>query len=66
MRENLQQRLNNTDNEKIFDPPGLPLPRGYIHVYEHHFQTSSPLKPLGQSKPNFMEPPWEGGTKVCN
>ena len=31
-----------------------------------HFQTSSPLKPLGQSKPNFMiEPPWEGGTKVC-
>ena len=30
-----------------------------------HFQTS-PLKPLGQSKPNFyVEPPWEGGTKVC-
>ena len=28
-------------------------------------QTSSPLKPLGQSKPNFIEPPWEGGTKVC-
>ena len=30
-----------------------------------HFQTSAPLKPLGQSKPNFfMEPPWKGGTKV--
>ena len=33
-----------------------------------HFQTSSPLKPLGQSKPNFMFKfyySWEGGTKVC-
>ena len=30
-----------------------------------HFQTSSPLKPLGQSNPFFfVEPPWEGGTKV--
>ena len=29
------------------------------------FQTSSPLKPLGQSKPKFnVEPPWEEGTKV--
>ena len=29
------------------------------------FQTSSPLKPLGQSKPKFyVEPPWEGGKKV--
>ena len=25
------------------------MPRGYIHVYFHN-----PLKPLGQSKPNFM------------
>ena len=31
----------------------LPLPRGYIHVYDHNIQTSS-LKPLGQLKPNFM------------
>ena len=30
-----------------------PCPRGYIHVYDHNIQTSS-LKPLGQSKPNFM------------
>ena len=31
-----------------------------------HFQTSSPLKPLGQSKPNFMwSLLWEGGKKVC-
>ena len=30
----------------------LPLPRGYIHVYNHNIQTS--LKLLGQSKPNFI------------
>ena len=43
----------------------MALPRGYIVVYNHHFQTSSPLKPLGQSKSKFyVEPPWEGGTKV--
>ena len=40
--------------ENILGPGGcLPLPRGYIHVYDHNIQTSS-LKPLGQSKPNFM------------
>ena len=41
---------------KIFwGPEGcLPLPRGYIHVDDHNIQTSSSLKPLGQSKPNFM------------
>ena len=33
----------------------MPPPRGNIHVYYHNIQTSSPLKPLGQSKPNFME-----------
>ena len=32
----------------------LPLPKGYIHVYDHYFQTSFSLKPLGQSKPNLM------------
>ena len=31
----------------------MPLSRGYIHVYDHYYQTSS-LKLLGQSKPNFM------------
>ena len=29
-------------------------PEGYIHVYDHNIQTSSSLKPLGQSKSNFM------------
>ena len=29
-------------------------PRGYIHIDDHNVQTSSSLKPLGQSKPNFM------------
>ena len=33
---------------------GLPLPRGCIHVYFHNTETSSPLKPLGQSKPKFI------------
>ena len=34
--------------------PGItcPCPWGNIHVYDHYFQKS--LKPLGQSKPNFM------------
>ena len=32
----------------------LPLPQGYVHVYDHNIQTSSSLKPLGRSKPNFM------------
>ena len=32
----------------------LPLPQGYIHVHDHNIQTSTDLKPLGQSKPNFM------------
>ena len=41
--------------EKIWSPwDCLPLPPGYIHVYDHNIQTSSPLKPLGQSKPNFI------------
>ena len=31
----------------------LPLFQGYIHVYDHNIQTSSSLKPLGQSKPNI-------------
>ena len=31
----------------------LPLPRGYIHVYDHNIQTS-PLKPLGQSKRSIV------------
>ena len=31
----------------------FPYP-GAIYVYDHNIQTSSSLKPLGQSKPNFM------------
>ena len=33
----------------------LPLYQGYIHVYDHYFQTSSSQKRLGQSKANFGE-----------
>ena len=41
--------------EKKLTPGGcLPLPWGYIHVYDHNIQTSTSLKPLCQLKPNFM------------
>ena len=31
-----------------------------------HFQTSSPLEPNGPNEVKFhVEPPWDGGTKVC-
>ena len=40
---------------KIFWPQEgcLPLPQGYIHVYDQNIQISF-RKPFGQSKPNFM------------
>ena len=39
----------------------------YVCVYVNIFQTSSPLKPLGRLKPNsIMEPPLDGGTKICS
>ena len=41
--------------ENILSPGGcLPLPRGYIHVYDHNIKTSSSLKPLDQSNPNVL------------
>ena len=50
MGENLQQRTiltDNTVNGKNLIPGGcLPLSRGYIHVYNHYYQTSSSLKRL--------------------
>ena len=40
---------------KSVTPVGcLPLPWGYIHVYDHNIQTYTSLKLLGQLKPNFM------------
>ena len=40
--------------KKQLSPWGCrPLPQGYIHVYDHYFQTSSSIKQLGQSMPNF-------------
>ena len=40
---------------KQIDPRGLSVPApGYIHVYNHYFQTSSSLKSIGQSLPSFM------------
>ena len=31
----------------------MPMPRRYMHVYDHHFQRFSSLKPLGELKPNL-------------
>ena len=48
--------------ENILAPVGcLPLPWGYIHVYDCNIQTSSTLKPLGQSKPDFIRSILEKG-----
>ena len=57
MAENLlgmsKQKIYAYDN--ILGPGScLPLPRDHIHVYDQNIRTSSSLKPLGQSKPNFM------------
>ena len=30
------------------------MPRGYIHVYDHHFQRFSSLKPIDELKPNLV------------
>ena len=48
-----EAELNFNDSENNWTP-GAHVPRGNIHVYFHNIQTSSPLRPLGQSKPNFM------------
>ena len=43
------------DSEKKWTPGVcLPPPQGNIHVYYSDNQRSSSLKPLGQSKPNFI------------
>ena len=55
-----------TDYQKIYVfEKKLPLPQGYIHVYDYFFRTSISLKPLGQSKPNFMWSLGKGEPKFC-
>ena len=42
--------------ERNLTPGGcLPLPWGYIHVYDHNIQTSTSLKPLCQLKPLYVQ-----------
>ena len=43
----------------------LPMSRGYVNEHGHYSQTSC-LKPLGQSKPNFMWNLLERGGKYKN
>ena len=45
-------RLNG--GKQMFPGGGLPLPRGYIQLYDHYFQINFPLKPFGLSKPNCI------------
>ena len=68
--KNLQQMTKLTEDlyfEKNLTPGGcLPLSPGYIHVCDHYFQAYFPLKPFGQSKPNFMwSPLWQREFKFC-
>ena len=54
------------NSEKNLDPRvGLPPPRGNIHVYYKNIQRSSSLKPLGQSKPNFILSIYRKGESMC-
>ena len=47
--------LNMNDSENKWTPGAhMPHPWGNIHVHYHNIETSSPLKLLGQSKPNFI------------
>ena len=54
------------NSEKIWTPGvGLPPSRGNIHVYYKNIQRSSSLKPLGQSKPNFIGSIYGKGESMC-
>ena len=47
-------------SEKIWTHGGsLSLHRGFIHVFDHHFQTNHLIKTKF-----LVDPSWEGGTKV--
>ena len=55
----INHRAQKVSLEYTHAPASFSLP-----LSVHNVQTS-PLKPLGQSKPQFhVEPPWEGGTNV--
>ena len=50
----ISKKLGMNHEKKMDLRAHMPTPWGNIHVYYHNIQTSSPLKPLGQLKPNFM------------
>ena len=64
-KKNLQQRTKNTVNEKKLTPWGF-LPRGYIHVFSHYFQTSfffsETTWPINAKY--YVEPSGEVGKKI--
>ena len=51
--------------KKLTPGVGLPSHGGNIHVYYNNIQRSSSLKPLGQSKPNFMGSIYGKGESMC-
>ena len=50
--------------EKMTPGVCLPLPRGYIHVYDHNIQTSTALKPLSQLKPTLCRASLGSGNEI--
>ena len=58
-------KVGNSEKKKWTTGIGLPPPRGNIHVYYKNIQRSSSLKPLGQSKPNFIGSIYGKGESMC-
>ena len=50
----MDRRFMFMKNKNVLMGLSSPLPRGCTNVHDHNIQTSSSLKPLGQSKPNVM------------
>ena len=58
-------KVGNSEKKNWTTGVGLPPPRGNIHVYYKNIQRSSSLKPLGQSKPNFIGSIYGKGESMC-
>ena len=59
------QNIDYSEKKKRTTGGGLPPPPGNIHVYYKNIQRSSSLKPLGQSKPNFIGSIYGKGESMC-
>ena len=59
------ENLINDSETQLAPGAHLPPPRGNIHVYYHSIQTSSSLKPVRQSKSNFIWSIYRKGESTC-